>query len=265
MSNNNADTQFQDTLDKIEVGLEAFEKLLAFSKGMSKKIENYDVFDDVDESYKEEGPNIVKDFIKVGLDFVRGHPDADNKSEFNMKVNDTSVTELSQFESSHDTTPQVDIINAPANKTAEVSDDCPTEPSGQPEVGFNMVDNSIEKDEIFHLSQVDTMDTTHRTPLQKEVKLVPEEDKARVVEKIQVEKVQSSKKKKIRKKKKRQERLLNYQENLMKTCGLPPSRLMEEKRPEHHVSSAGDVRKNLSSEFDQHADFDPGPSTTDLA
>ena len=132
MSNNNADKQFQDTLDKIEVGLEAFEKLLAFSKGMSKKIENYDVFDDVDESYKEEGPNIVKDFIKVGLDFVRGHPDADNKSEFNMKVNDTSVTELSQFESSHDTTPQVDIINAPANKTAEVSDDCPTEPSGQP-------------------------------------------------------------------------------------------------------------------------------------
>ena len=71
MSNNNADTQFQDTLDKIEVGLEAFKKLLAFSKGMSKKIENYDVFDDVDESYKEEGPNIVKDFIKVGLDFVR--------------------------------------------------------------------------------------------------------------------------------------------------------------------------------------------------
>ena len=50
MSNNNADKQFQDTLDKIEVGLEAFKKLLAFSKGMSKKIENNDVFDDVDES-----------------------------------------------------------------------------------------------------------------------------------------------------------------------------------------------------------------------
>ena len=177
MSNNNADTQFQDTLDKIEVGLEAFEKLLAFSKGMSKKIDNYNVFDDVDESYKEEGPNIVKDFIKVGLDFVRGHPDADNKSEFYMKVNDTNVTELSQFESSHDTTPQVDIINAPANKTAEVSDDCPTEPSGQPEVGINMVDNSMEQDEIFHLSQVDTMDTTHRTPLQKEVTMVLEGDR----------------------------------------------------------------------------------------
>ena len=72
-----ADTQFQDTLDNIELGLEAFEKLLAFSKGMSKVMDNYDVFEDVRKSYKEEGSNIVKDFIKMGLDFVRGHPDAD--------------------------------------------------------------------------------------------------------------------------------------------------------------------------------------------
>jgi hypothetical protein len=68
MSNNNADTQYQETLDKIELGLEAFEKL---SKGMSKVIENYDVLEAVENSYKEEGGKIVKDFIKLGLHFVR--------------------------------------------------------------------------------------------------------------------------------------------------------------------------------------------------
>ena len=41
MSNMNAEAQIQDTLDKMELGLEAFEKLLGFSKGMSKVIDNY--------------------------------------------------------------------------------------------------------------------------------------------------------------------------------------------------------------------------------
>ena len=69
MSNMNAHTTYQDTLDKIELGLESFEKLLAFSRGMSKMINNYDLFEDVNESYQEEGFKIVKDFIKLGLDF----------------------------------------------------------------------------------------------------------------------------------------------------------------------------------------------------
>ena len=38
---------------------------------------------------------------------------------------------------------------------------------------------------------------------------------------------------------------------------------MEDKRSEHDVSS--DVRKNLSSEFEQLAEVDPGPCTTDPA
>ena len=71
-----AHTEYHATLDKIELGLEAFEQLLAFTKGMSKVIENYDVFEDVEESYTEEGHKIVKDFIRVGFDFIRSHPDA---------------------------------------------------------------------------------------------------------------------------------------------------------------------------------------------
>ena len=61
MSKTNGHTQCHDTLDKIELGLEAFEKLLAFTRGMSKVIDNYDVFEDVNESYQEEGFQIVKD------------------------------------------------------------------------------------------------------------------------------------------------------------------------------------------------------------
>ena len=48
----------------------------------------------------------------------------------------------------------------------------------------------------------------------------------------------------------------------MKTCDLPPSRLMEEKKHEHDVSS--DAKKNLSCEFDQLAEVDPDPGSTGL-
>ena len=52
------------------------------------KSEN-DVFKDVEKSYKA-GGKIVKDFIKVGLDFVMDHPDAD-KLELNFKQADKNV------------------------------------------------------------------------------------------------------------------------------------------------------------------------------
>ena len=48
-------------------------------------IDKYNMFEDVRKSFKKEGPNIVKDFIKVGLDFVRGHPDAD-QLEINIRA-----------------------------------------------------------------------------------------------------------------------------------------------------------------------------------
>ena len=68
---------------------------------------------------------------------------------------------------------------------------------------------------------------------------------------IEEKKVEDDKKKKRKKRKKEkgQERLLNYHEKLVKTAGLPPSRLMEDQR----LSSPGipDVRKSLQSEFEQ--------------
>ena len=57
---------------------------MALSKGMSKLIENYDVLESVETSYKEEGGKIMKDLIKLDLDFVRSHLDAD-QFELNIK------------------------------------------------------------------------------------------------------------------------------------------------------------------------------------
>ena len=68
--------QFQEILDQIELGLGAFENLLGLSNGMSKVIQNFDVFEHVEDVYNQDDHKIYKDFIKVGLTFVKGHPDA---------------------------------------------------------------------------------------------------------------------------------------------------------------------------------------------
>ena len=68
--------QFQEVLDQIETGLGAFEHLLGLSNGMSKLKEDFDVLEDVDECYNQEDHKIYRDFIRMGLTFVKGHPDA---------------------------------------------------------------------------------------------------------------------------------------------------------------------------------------------
>ena len=130
-------------------------------------------------------------------------------------VSDTSVGELSQFDFSPDTIPQVDTIKTSAG-TVAVSDDCSTEPGGQPETGSNIVDNSKKQSTIVHLSQEDIIDTTHRTPKQKKTR---------------------------RNKERRQERLLKFQQKLVMTSGLTPSRLMVKK------SSLDLIKRNLQDEF----------------
>ena len=207
MSRINADTEYQDILDKIELGLEAFENLLAFIKGMSKAIENYDVFEDVDNSYKEtkEGHNIVKDFIKVGLEFVSGHPDAD-QSEFDMrKVNSLAGTTNSIISGDLET---LEEHQAPA----------------------------------VHLSQADkeSLDTFQQSTPVNKIDII-ETDK-KVTKPVNVRK-----KKKRCNKDKRQKRLLEFQEKLVKSQGLPPSRLM--------------ARKNLESEFEQIAGVEAEPAS----
>ena len=208
--------QYQDALDKIEVGLEGFEKLLALSRGMSKVISDYDVFEDVEETYDREDQQIWKDFIKVGMEFVSAHPDAGQLEFAVKKVVDTEyeTVELSQVDSGH-----VDMgQNEQANTNVEAKD---------------VIKESCVFDANVQLSQVDSpLDNQHSTPVMEEKTVVDD-----------------NKRKRKKKKDKRQERLLKYHEKLVKTRGLPSSRLMRNQKltsPE-----LPDVRKCLVSDFEQ--------------
>ena len=86
----NADDYFNEYLDKIEEGLAAFENLLAFFKGMAN-----DVFDEVTKVYENEADHIYTDFIKLGLDFVKDHPNTQH-----VKFDLNTTADLSQVDSS---------------------------------------------------------------------------------------------------------------------------------------------------------------------
>ena len=64
--------------------------------------------------------------------------------------------------------------------------------------------------------------------------------------------------KKKRKQKRRQERLLKFQEQLVTTSGLPPSKLME-KRLSQSLSGLDKVKMSLSGEFEQIGKVEAGP------
>ena len=121
-------------------------------------IDNYDVFDDVNESYEEEGSKKVKDFIKLGLEFVRSQPDADQLDSNFKAVAATGPAvncARSQVDSSSNTAKHRE--SAPQTDEADPVEDCSTEPGGQPVhlVDCNQTDKYNEHEAIFHLSQVD--------------------------------------------------------------------------------------------------------------
>ena len=59
------------------------EYVMKDSPNVTEVLDN-DVFEDVEKRNKLEGGKIEKDFIKVGLNFVMDHPDAE-KLELNIK------------------------------------------------------------------------------------------------------------------------------------------------------------------------------------
>ena len=64
--------------------------------------------------------------------------------------------------------------------------------------------------------------------------------------------------KKKKKQKRRQERLLKFQEQLVTTSGLPPSKLME-KRLSQSLTGLDKVKMSLSGEFEQIGKVEAGP------
>ena len=167
----NKELNMDDILSKLEEGLDAFESCMSL-------FPNYDLKEDLEESYVKKENAMVKIFIKTCISFVKKNSVNVKNFISYMKINeeacdniienipvseinfDTSVAELSQFGFSPDAIKTTNV-------NSEVSDDSPTEPGGQPEVGNEMLNNSKEHDENIHLSQVDSMDTPIRTPKMK--------------------------------------------------------------------------------------------------
>ena len=68
-----------------------------------------------------------------------------------------------------------------------------------------------------------------------------------------------SKRKKRKNKESRQKRLLKYHEKLVKTSGLPPSRLMEKQRHGPDSLVTNNLKRSLAGEFEQMGGvYEPG-------
>ena len=157
-----------------------------------------------------------------------------------------TVEELSQFDTNNSLNSQNGSLNTTTeNRThvdqnAEAAVDCPAEPGGQHDAGINQDDKAEEQHVPVHLSQVESQDMTHYTPVTKTSRTSAE--------------MKSSKKKKKRRNTGRQKRLLKFHEKLVRTCGLPASRLMEMEKDKL-------LGKSISSEFQQLGEEDAGLDT----
>ena len=95
---------------------------------------------------------------------------------------------------------------------------------------------------VATMSQVDSSNNQSRTPVVKEeVVWEVEKDQTR----------NKSKRKKRKNKESRQKGLLKYHEKLAKTCGLPPSRLMEKQRHGPDSLVKNNLKRSLAGEFEQ--------------
>ena len=183
--NINKDYDMEEVFDKLEIGLETFEKLVI----CTFRLPNYNLNEDLEKIYHEKENVIVKDFIKWGMEFVMNHQSVDLS-----QVKGDITTKGTKPDSIEDTTmsPEVDRIN-----------------------------------------------NQHMTPVAKEeVVGEMETDQTRI----------KSKRKKRKNKESRQRRLLKYHEKLVKTSGLPPSRLMEKQKHgpvQNHLKRSSSFQQSL--------------------
>ena len=202
--NLNSEFNLDEIFDQLETGLDAFEKLIKFIP----RFPNYNLDDFLEEGYSEEYNSHVKDFIRLGVQFVRS----------------LDTAEPSQVDSSTKTL------------KVQVEDECPVDPGEhadkQPEDNTNqvveVVDDTTTKEDLSQINSLSSdtikMHAAVTTPT-----------------KVKNKKERST----MKRKESRLKRLLKYQEKLVKTNGLPPSRLMMERE--------NLFGRNLSGEFEQLA------------
>ena len=133
--------------------------------------------------------------MKLGVNFIKSLDTLEELSQF-----DTNASPSSQFKMTatfiNTTTKNRQLVD----QNVEASVECPSEPGWQPDAGINQDDKAEEQHVPVHLSQVESQDMTHYTPVTKTSRTSAE--------------MKSSKKKKKRRNTGRQKRLLKFHENL---------------------------------------------------
>ena len=88
----NNEFNMEDVFDKLEIGLEAFEKLVAFCR----KVPKYSLAGDLEEMYKGEANLIVKDFIIWGKKIVQEYQSVDEMRELEKGEVEAELLEMSK-------------------------------------------------------------------------------------------------------------------------------------------------------------------------
>jgi hypothetical protein len=196
---------------KLEEGLVAFGKLLS----CMKQFPNYNLSKDLDEAYTFEENFIMKEFIKLGVNFVKKRDAGVKKFLSFIKKYDLEAEESALLSQQMDSNKEDEkvcdtvIVQEMIRKTpvAEASNNNPRSlvVEKQTEVEKNPADDcSSESDELSV--------TAVAMDMSEEIKVVD----------TPVTKSTS------RRKQKRRQRLLKYHQELVNTRGLPPSRIMKQ-------------------------------------
>ena len=182
----------------------------------TKQFPNYNLNKDTEEMYVDKEFTIYKDFIKFGVNFIKNYEVKDNETEEKLSVENGEHPMENLIKSE---------VKVEENDTTWVE-------TNQVDSCMAMKDTTM--DDLSQVTRLDTI-TPHTTTRSEN------EDK-------------EDKPKHRRKKERRKKRLLKFQEKLVKTSGLPYSRLMEREIL---------IGKNLASDFEQlaggGAEFAHGP------
>ena len=247
----NKEFDMEETFENLEIGLHSFRKLANFCS----KFPKYSLMEDLERMYVEKDNVIVKDFIMFGDTFLRTHHQTveekltveNSYSEPDVKSYFSAKSEgMEEDDANHIVKEELEVIGTPLTSNVDylsqvLENDVEKSQfnSDTTVVETNQVDSCMAlkdttMDDLSQVTRLDTITPHTTTPSEKEDK----EDKP----------------KHRRKKERRKKRLLKFHEKLVKTSGLPPSRLMEREML---------IGKNLESDFEQlaggGAEFAHGP------
>ena len=179
-----------------------------------KRFTKYNLNDDLDQMYKTQADQIFKEFIKLGVQLV--------ESEVKVNEKETDVTKDMVKNSSEITPGQ----NHQITESSELA------------VGYDGVEETLVVEE-FATTELSQLRSGGSSPA--------------ITENTPIKPNPQRKKKVKKRKEKRQERLLKFQEKLVLSSGLPPSRLMNT------------MKRNLAGEFHELSEtMDPGPELDQL-